>query len=546
MPRVERSPDRAYHPEQSGSLIIIHFRNKIFHSCIMAYGQYGYSNDRGYSGQGGSRGRQSGLGENLKDVDWSRKELVPFEKNFYREHPSVRDMSQREIDDIISGSQMVVTGRNVPRPIPTFDVTGFPDSIMSEIRAAGFPTPTPIQSQGWPIALSGRDMIGVAETGSGKTLAFVLPAIIHINAQPKLQRGDGPIALVLAPTRELACQILSECQKFSRSSGLRSTCCYGGVPKGQQARDLRYGAEIVIATPGRLIDFLETDATNLARVTYLVMDEADRMLDMGFEPQVRKIVGQTRPERQTLLWSATWPREVQSLARDLCREEPVQITVGAAGKKANDRITQHVVVCEEGEKLDKLKQILELVADGNSKMIIFTDTKRAADSLQRTMRSIGINAAAIHGDKGQQERDWTIAQFKSGKCLCLIATDVASRGLDVKDVMYVINYDFPKQIEDYIHRIGRTGRGGAAGTAYSFFTATAGGKMASDLIKILRESKQTVPADLESLNTRTDSNPRGRWGGNQRGGWGGGNRGGWSSNSGGGGGYGGGYGGSRW
>jgi ATP-dependent RNA helicase DDX5/DBP2 len=185
-------------------------------------------------------------------------------------------------------------------------------------------------------------MIGVASTGSGKTLGFLLPSIVHINAQPSLQRGDGPIVLVLAPTRELAVQIKGEADKFGSSSSIRNTCVYGGAPRGQQARDLRDGVEIIIATPGRLIDFLESGTTNFKRVTCLILDEADRMLDMGFEPQIRKIVGQIRPDRQTMLWSATWPKEVQKLARDLCAQEPVQINVGnVTGRlKANERIVR--------------------------------------------------------------------------------------------------------------------------------------------------------------------------------------------------------------
>jgi ATP-dependent RNA helicase DDX5/DBP2 len=348
----------------------------------------------------------------------------------------------------------------------------------------------------------------------------------------------------LAPTRELACQILAETQKFTRTSGIRAACCYGGVPRSQQSRDLKYGAEIVIATPGRLIDFIEYGTTNLKRVTYLVLDEADRMLDMGFEPQVRKIVDQIRNDRQTLLWSATWPKEVASLARDLCKEEPVQITVGSAGKKANERITQHVIVCTEHDKPGRLQTLLETIVDGTSKIIIFTDTKRGADGLQRTMRMQGISALAIHGDKTQQERDWTLDQFKKGKCLVLIATDVASRGLDVKDVMYVINYDFPKQIEDYIHRIGRTGRGGSSGVAYSFFDRSDDARLARDLIKVLRDCKQKVESELESLDTRNDSGRKARWGnswGGNRGGsswgnkggssWGGSNNSSWGNNN---------------
>ena len=471
---------------------------------------------------------------------------MSFQKNFYNEHPSVSDLSQKDVDEIRRTNNIVVSSHSkVPKPVTLFDHMQLPETISQTLSGLGFTAPTPIQMQGIPVAYSGMDLVGLAETGSGKTLAFVLPAIAHIQAQPRLQRGDGPIALCLAPTRELACQIQAETQKFIRGTGIRTACCYGGVPKGQQARDLRYGAEFVIATPGRLIDFLtegtHAPQTNLKRVTYLVLDEADRMLDMGFEPQVRKIVADIRPDRQTLLWSATWPKEVQSLARDLCKEEPVQITVGSAGKKANDKITQHVIVCEESEKSERLKVLLETIIDGTSKIIIFTDTKRGADQLQRGLRAQGVSALAIHGDKTQQERDWTLDQFKKGRCLVLIATDVASRGLDVKDVMYVVNYDFPKQIEDDFDRIGRTGRGGSSGVAYSIFNRGDNARLADDLIKVLRDCKQEIPADLEALGRKSSNYgpAKSRWGGNG-GGWGrnnwnngggnkwGGNNGGWN------------------
>jgi ATP-dependent RNA helicase DDX5/DBP2 len=221
--------------------------------------------------------------------------------------------------------------------------------LMKELQAAKFEQPTPIQSQGWPIALKGRDVVGLAETGSGKTLAFLLPAIIHINAQPFLEPGDGPIVLVLAPTRELAIQIQEQAQKFGSSSRIKSTCLYGGVPRGPQIRELRQGVEIVIATPGRLIDMLESGKTNLKRVTYLVLDEADRMLDMGFEPQIRKIVSQIRPDRQTLMWSATWPNEVRALARDFLNDY-VQVSIGNRDITANQRIKQSFEICQEQEK----------------------------------------------------------------------------------------------------------------------------------------------------------------------------------------------------
>ena len=228
------------------------------------------------------------------------------------------------------------------------------------------------------MALSGHDMIGLAETGSGKTLAYLLPGLVHIQAQPPLQRGDGPVMLALAPTRELAVQIQEEARKFGHLTGCRSTVVYGGAARGPQMGELRRGVEIVIATPGRLLDFLEARVTSLSRVTYLVLDEADRMLDMGFEPQIRQVVGQTRPDRQTLLWSATWPREVQGIARDFL-QDPVQVTIGSPDLKANHDVLQLVFpIRGDYEKAAMLDDVLQHEFDGR-KVLIFTDTKRMCD-----------------------------------------------------------------------------------------------------------------------------------------------------------------------
>merc|ERR1712232_496717 len=435
---------------------------------------------------------------NLKNIDWNRESLIKFEKNFYQEHPAVSSMSEDDANRMRSKKGItIVEGRNCPKPVRTFEEASFPEYVLQEVARAGFREPTPIQVQGWPIALKGRDVVGIAETGSGKTLAFLLPAIVHINAQPYLSKGDGPIVLILAPTRELAIQIQEEASRFGGSSKIKNTCCYGGVPKRPQEEDLRDGVEIIIATPGRMIDFLENGATNLKRVTYLVLDEADRMLDMGFEPQVRKITSQVRPDRQTLMWSATWPKEVQRLAKDICREDPVHINIGSLDLRCAHTIRQYVEVVDERDKRSRLKRLLEKVMDG-SKILIFAQTKRDGDDLTREMRTDGWPALCIHGDKKQEEREWVLKEFKEGKSPILIATDVASRGLDVKDIKYVINYDFPSQIEDYVHRVGRTGRAGATGSSYTFFTKDKF-RHARDLIKVLEEARQQVPEELQKL-----------------------------------------------
>ncbi|KLO05001.1 DEAD-domain-containing protein [Schizopora paradoxa] len=484
----------------------------------------------GYGGGGGGYDSfgKSDLGGGLKNIDWNNTSLEKFEKNFYREDPRVTARSDREIEEFRRKHEMKIQGQGVPRPVTSFDEVGFPDYIMTMIKAQGFPNPTAIQCQSWPMALSGRDVVAIAQTGSGKTISFALPAMLHINAQPLLSPGDGPIALVLAPTRELAVQIQQECTKFGSSSRIRNTAIYGGAPKGPQIRDLQKGVEIVIATPGRLIDMLETQKTNLRRVTYLVMDEADRMLDMGFEPQIRKIVSQIRPDRQTLMFSATWPKDVQKLANDFLKNY-IQVNIGSMELTANHNIAQIVEVCTDFEKRTKMVKHLEAIANENAKVLIFVGTKRVADDITKHLRQDGWPALAIHGDKEQRERDWVLSEFKAGRSPILIATDVASRGLDVKDVGYVINYDFPNNCEDYIHRIGRTGRAGMKGTSYTFFT-TDNARSARELLTILKEAKANVPPELEEMaRFGGGGGGRSRYGGGGRGGGrgGGGRDGGW-------------------
>lgn len=347
------------------------------------------------------------------------------------------------------------------------------------------------------MALKGKNMVGVSATGSGKTLAFLLPAMIHINAQQYLKPGEGPIVLVLAPTRELAVQIKEECDKFGASSGIKNTVVYGGVPKSKQIASLRTGVEIVIATPGRLIDHLEQGNTNLKRVTYLVMDEADRMLDMGFDPQIRKICSQIRPDRQVLMWSATWPREVQSLAKDYLHDY-YQVTVGSLDLAGNKDVTQNVVVCNDQDKYRNLLQNLKENLTEQDRVLVFVETKKGCDMLTRSLRADGFKARAMHGDKGQDERDWVLADFKARKSTLLCATDVAARGLDVDDIRMVVNFDFPNDMESYIHRIGRTGRAGKKGNATSFFVPEKNGRVAQELIDILGRTEQNIPDELRN------------------------------------------------
>ncbi|XP_053711512.1 probable ATP-dependent RNA helicase DDX17 [Synchiropus splendidus] len=482
-----------------------------------SYGDRDRGRDRPRFGPPSSRGGPPPMkfgspGERLKKKRWNLSELPKFEKNFYTEHPDLQRMSTYEIEEFRRKKEITIKGSGCPKPIITFQQAQFPQYVMDVLMAQNFKEPTAIQSQGFPMALSGRDMVGIAQTGSGKTLAYLLPAIVHINHQPYLERGDGPICLVLAPTRELAQQVQQVAYDYGKSSRIKSTCVYGGAPKGPQIRDLERGVEICIATPGRLIDFLEAGKTNLGRCTYLVLDEADRMLDMGFEPQIRKILDQIRPDRQTLMWSATWPKEVRQLAEDFLSDY-IQINVGALELSANHNILQIVDVCMDSEKDNKLIQLMEeIMAEKENKTIIFVETKKRCDDLTRRMRRDGWPAMCIHGDKSQPERDWVLAEFRSGKAPILIATDVASRGLDVEDVKFVINYDYPNCSEDYVHRIGRTARSTNKGTAYTFFTP-GNTRQARDLVRVLQEARQAINPKLLQL---VDSGRGGGGGGRSR------------------------------
>mmetsp|Transcript_21980 Transcript_21980/g.61010 ORF Transcript_21980/g.61010 Transcript_21980/m.61010 type:complete len:663 (-) Transcript_21980:249-2237(-) len=356
----------------------------------------------------------------------------------------------------------------------------------------------PIQAQCLPVIMSGRDCISIAKTGSGKTLGFVLPMLRHIKDQPPLQQGDGPISLIMAPTRELVQQIGKEVKRFAKAVNLAVVTVFGGSGVANQIGDLKRGAEVVACTPGRMIDILATSngkITNLRRVTFLVLDEADRMFDMGFEPQIMRIVQGIRPDRQTVLFSATFPHSVETLARQVL-SDPVEIQVGGRSI-VNSDISQFIEIRPDAERFLRLLEILgEWYEKG--KILVFVSSQDKCDSVFRDLLKSGYPCLSLHGGKEQTDRESTISDFKSNVCNVLIATSVAARGLDVKDLVLVLNYDPPNHHEDYVHRVGRTGRAGAKGTAITFL-GPEDEKYAPDVVKALTESKQEIPADLQSM-----------------------------------------------
>ncbi|XP_040165907.1 probable ATP-dependent RNA helicase DDX46 isoform X1 [Anopheles arabiensis] len=435
----------------------------------------------------------------LAKIDHSGINYMPFRKSFYVEVPEIARMTQTEIDAYKKELEgIAVKGKGCPKPIKTWAHCGVSRKEFEVLRKLGFEKPTPIQCQAIPAIMSGRDLIGIAKTGSGKTLAFILPMFRHLLDQPPLEDGDGPIAIIMTPTRELCMQIGKDIKKFSKSLNLRTACVYGGTGISEQIAELKRGAEIIVCTPGRMIDMLAANSgrvTNLRRVTYVVLDEADRMFDMGFEPQVMRIIDNVRPDRQTVMFSATFPRQMEALARRILKK-PIEVQVGGRSVVCKD-VEQHVVVLDDEAKFFKLLELLGIYQEQGS-IIVFVDKQENADSLLKDLMKASYPCMSLHGGIDQFDRDSTMVDFKQGRVKLLIATSVAARGLDVKQLILVVNYDCPNHYEDYVHRCGRTGRAGAKGFAWTFLTPEQG-RYSGDIIRALELSGGTVPEDLRNL-----------------------------------------------
>ncbi|XP_037076092.1 ATP-dependent RNA helicase DDX3X-like isoform X1 [Pollicipes pollicipes] len=524
-------------------------------------GDFGFGDRRGGSNNWNSYGRNnnsrsggSGVvrwGERQEDLHMNDRWKEPNEADWTV--PLLRDSRVEEelfkntstginfdkYDDI----PVDATGNDVPECINSFTELELTPIIIENIELAKYTTPTPVQKYAFPIILKSRDLMACAQTGSGKTAAFLVPLLNQIfmngpqgNAPPDAkQRPMGgrkkqfPLALVLAPTRELATQIYNEARKFSYRSHVRPCVVYGGADVGGQMRDLERGCHLLVATPGRLVDMLERGKVGLDNCRYLVLDEADRMLDMGFEPQIRRIVElDTMPptkDRHTMMFSATFPKEIQRLAQDFLNDY-IFLAVGRVGS-TSENITQEIVWVEDDQKKSFLLDLLSATQnkEGNgenaaeSLTLIFVETKRGADNLEEYLyRYAGYPVTSIHGDRSQAERELALKNFRNGRCPILVATAVAARGLDIPHVKHVINFDMPSDIEEYVHRIGRTGRMGNVGLATSFFNEN-NRNLVRDLMELLTETKQTVPDWLENYSLEVHkSSGHGRRGGKRFGG----------------------------
>lgn len=474
----------------------------------------GESNGRGAGGGGNGWNRRND-GRRVDDYS-SASEFEVFGEP--RKDTGVIDFSK--YDNI----PVELTGKNKDeyQPLRLFDQADLSDQLSWNLDRCGYKQPTPVQQYAIPIVVSGRDVMACAQTGSGKTCAFMIPCLESLirsgPPQDKNTRGrpvPSCCALVLAPTRELAIQIHEEALKFAYNTGIRCRIVYGGADIREQCREMQKGTDVLVATPGRLTDLNGRNYVDLCFTQFLILDEADRMLDMGFEPQVREIVersGMSRHlegcRRQTMMFSATFGNVVQQLASDFLHDY-IFVTVGRVGACA-ETITQKLLYAEEGKgKTRMLERTLrdDKPPDGFL-TVIFVETKRAADQLERELWDSGVMCCCIHGDRTQAEREDALAAFKSGETPILVATDVAARGLDISNVGLVVNYDMPKQMDDYVHRIGRTGRAGRNGTAVAFVNERC--RYLGELAGLIKQAKQEVPSWLSELARAAGSSYKGK------------------------------------
>ncbi|KAF7490569.1 ATP-dependent RNA helicase abstrakt [Sarcoptes scabiei] len=431
-------------------------------------------------------------------------------KTSWRAPHFVRRMSEEEQENLRLKNRIIVEGDSLPPIITSFQAMKFPKCLIKSLKQEKIKKPSPIQMQGLPAVLSGRDIIGIAFTGSGKTLVFVLPIIMFCIEQEielPFKRNEGPYGLIIVPSRELARQIYEIIENYSRSMNridpkmplLRCCLCIGGVSVKEQLDKISRGVHIMVATPGRLIDILEKKMANLNICRYLCMDEADRMIDMGFEEDIRTIFSYFNGQRQTLLFSATMPKKIQNFARSAL-VKPVTINVGRAGAASKDVVQEVEYVKKEA----KIVHLLSCLQKTEPRVLIFAEKKQDVDAIHEYLLLKGVEAVAIHGGKDQEERLRAVNEFKSGEKDVLVATDVASKGLDFPEIKHVINYDMPDDIENYVHRIGRTGRYGKKGIATTFINKSVDQSILLDLKHLLIEAKQILPPFLIALQSDSE------------------------------------------
>ncbi|XP_062417302.1 probable ATP-dependent RNA helicase DDX4 isoform X1 [Pungitius pungitius] len=473
----------------------------------------GIGGDQGARGAfgGGYRGRDEEIlthggaddSEKRDETDGERPKVTYVPPTLPEDEDSIfahyeKGINFDKYDDIL----VDVSGTNPPQAIMTFEEAALCESLRRNVNKSGYLKPTPVQKHGIPIISAGRDIMACAQTGSGKTAAFLLPILQQLMvdgvAASSFSEQQEPEAIIVAPTRELIHQIYLEARKFAFGTCVRPVVVYGGVSTGYQIRDLLKGCNVLCGTPGRLMDVIGRGKVGLTKLRYLVLDEADRMLDMGFEPEMRRLVGSpgmpSKENRQTLMFSATYPEDIQRMAADFLKTDYLFLAVGVVGGACSDVEQTFIQVT----KFSKREQLLDLLkTTGTERTMVFVETKRQADFIATYLCQEKVLTTSIHGDREQREREQALADFRCGKCSVLVATSVAARGLDIPDVQHVVNFDLPNNIDEYVHRIGRTGRCGNTGRAVSFYDPCADGQLARSLVTILSKAQQEVPSWLE-------------------------------------------------
>ncbi|XP_075185038.1 putative ATP-dependent RNA helicase DDX4 isoform X3 [Anomaloglossus baeobatrachus] len=461
----------------------------------------------GYRGKNEDVGFESGKGEddNAKGDTGPRVTYIPppppeDEKDIF--HQFQTGINFDKYDEIL----VDVSGVNVPPAIMSFEDADLSETLTKNVYRAGYVKLTPIQKHSIPIITAGRDLMACAQTGSGKTAAFLLPILAHMMkngvASSQFTPVQEPEAIIVAPTRELINQIYLDARKFAYGTIVRPVVIYGGTQTSHSLRQIFQGCNVLCATPGRLMDVIEKEKIGLSKVKFLVLDEADRMLDMGFKEVVYKLMHSpgmpSKEERQTLMFSATFPTAIQQLSREILKPDYLFVVVGLVGGACSD-VEQQIIEVDEFGKRDKLLEILQNIGEGRT--MVFVKTKKKADFLATFLCQEDLRATSIHGDREQREREMALRDFRTGDRPVLVATSVAARGLDIENVLHVINVDIPSDIDDYVHRIGRTGRCGNIGKAISFFDKRGDDdqRICQDLVKVLTDAHQEVPPWLEEI-----------------------------------------------
>ena len=432
-------------------------------------------------------------------IDWTKMQIYPKYPIRFEESKITSKRADKEITEFYEQAGIVVEGENVPKPLLSFDEWASHDVLKRILMEKQWKKPTPIQSAAWPIAIRGRDLVGNVKTGSGKTLAFVLPALQHIQAQPIQRLSEGPSVLVLSPTRELAAQTCECFQDFGAPYSTRTALVCGGVRKYDQISELKRGAHVYAATPGRLLDLIFEGVINTKKVTFLVIDEADKLIEMGFEDQLYDIMKQIRPDAQTSMWTATMPEDARAFALEMLKD-PVFITEHKETLAINPDITHDVLVLNPSEKLNALQFLVDTMnLNKDNKLVVFINSKGDCNATLEVLRKKNVKAVGLHGNMDHTARMAAVQDFKTGRAFVVVATDLASRGLDFQNVNNVLNYDMPFNIENYVHRCGRTGRIGNKGTAITLFTSD-NLRVVAKLVEYLRKCGQKVSEQLEELN----------------------------------------------